>query len=159
MNDLVIQSARLEDVARVSELLSQVQRRHYMQYPNRFRNPDDVDLRALVRQYLEDEKRRVLVACRSGVVVGYLLLELEEAKSQSLNQVPAALSVEQIAVDEAFHGQGIGTALLAAAEAHARRVGIRVLELDVWSFNEKAERSFSKSGFFCYNKRMWKVLD
>jgi diamine N-acetyltransferase len=159
MNDLVIQSARLEHLERVSELLAQVRRRHYRQHPGRFRNPDGVDLKALVRQYLEDKKRRVVVACRDGMVVGYLVLELEEPKSQSLNEVPATLSVEQIAVDEALHGQGIGSALLAAAEAQARAAGIAVLELDVWSFNQKAERSFSNFGFSCYNKRMWKILE
>lgn len=125
MNDLRVESATPHHVARIADLLSQVQRSHYQHYPSIFRNPDDVDLKALVCGYLEDEKRHVLVAIKEEAVVGYVVLELEEAKSQSLNDLPRTLSLEQIVVDQAFRRQGIATALLAAAEAKARELGFR----------------------------------
>jgi ribosomal protein S18 acetylase RimI-like enzyme len=158
MVDIEIATADRSHVDGISALLSQVQRKHFLQYPGRFRNPNDVDLMSTVQTYLEDPKRRVLVASAGNHVVGYLVLAFDDAMSQNLNELPPTTTVEQIAVDEAHQGRKIGSALLAAAEDATKAAGIAHLELDVWSFNEQAENAFVKFGFTCYNKRMWKNL-
>lgn len=60
------------------------------------------------------------------------------------------LNVHDIAVALAFRGQGIGQALLAAAEQHARLIGCCKLTLEVLSGNAVAQRSYARFGFAPY---------
>ena len=57
------------------------------------------------------------------------------------------LWIDDLAVEPALHGQGIGRALLAFAEAEARRRGLRALRLLT---NERMERNraiYARAGF------------
>lgn len=60
------------------------------------------------------------------------------------------LNVHDIAVLPAWRGQGIGQALLAAAETHARQRGCCKLTLEVLSGNTRALRSYTRFGFAPY---------
>ena len=57
------------------------------------------------------------------------------------------LNVHDIAVDPAYRGQGVGQALLAEMEAHARRLGCCKVTLEVLSGNAQAQRSYAFFGF------------
>lgn len=60
------------------------------------------------------------------------------------------LNVHDIAVAPDARGQGVGQALLAAAEAHARLTGCCKLTLEVLSGNTVAQRSYARFGFAPY---------
>jgi RimJ/RimL family protein N-acetyltransferase len=55
-----------------------------------------------------------------GAVIGLVLLA---------QHFPHALEIHLMVVDSAYHGQGIGTALIKAIEADAKRKGVRLLEV------------------------------
>ena len=60
------------------------------------------------------------------------------------------LNVHDIAVLPAQRGRGVGQALLAASEAHARERGCCKLTLEVLSGNQRALRSYQRFGFAPY---------
>ena len=60
------------------------------------------------------------------------------------------LNVHDLAVLPGHRGQGVGQALLAAAEAHARERGACKLTLEVLSGNTRALRSYDQFGFAPY---------
>jgi ribosomal protein S18 acetylase RimI-like enzyme len=60
------------------------------------------------------------------------------------------LNVHDIAVAPECRGQGVGQALLAAAEAHAHLNGCCKLTLEVLSGNTVAQRSYARFGFSPY---------
>lgn len=60
------------------------------------------------------------------------------------------LNVHDIAVLPAWRGQGIGQALLAACEAHARERGCCKITLEVLSGNTRALCSYERFGFAPY---------
>ena len=60
------------------------------------------------------------------------------------------LNVHDIAVLPAHRAQGVGQALLAACEAHARERGCCKLTLEVLSCNQRAMRSYERFGFAPY---------
>ena len=60
------------------------------------------------------------------------------------------LNVHDIAVLPAHRAQGVGQALLAACEAHAREQGCCKLTLEVLSCNQRAMRSYERFGFAPY---------
>ncbi len=60
------------------------------------------------------------------------------------------VNVHDIAVAPGHRGRGIGQALLAAAEAHARERGACKLTLEVLTGNQRALRSYEQFGFAPY---------
>ena len=60
------------------------------------------------------------------------------------------MNIHDIAVLPAHRGQGVGQALLAAAEAHARDRGCCKLTLEVLTGNAVALRSYERFGFAPY---------
>ena len=60
------------------------------------------------------------------------------------------LNVHDMVVHPAHRGRGIGQALLAACEAHARERGCCKLTLEVLSGNQRAMRSYAHFGFAPY---------
>jgi N-acetylglutamate synthase-like GNAT family acetyltransferase len=75
--------------------------------------PMDADYAALI------DAGRVTVAERDGRVIGILVLVPEEDH----------LLVENVAVDPAAQGSGLGRRLMARAEGHARTLGLTELRL------------------------------
>ncbi len=74
---------------------------------------------------------------RDGTVVALAVLQCR----------PDHLWIDNLAVDPTLHGQGIGQALLAFAEAEARRLGLRELRLLT---NERMTRNralYAEAGF------------
>jgi GNAT superfamily N-acetyltransferase len=67
--------------------------------------------------------------------------------------------VALLAVVEAAEGRGVAQALLASAEAWARRSGYRALSLDVFASNGRGRRFYEKSGFAVETMRMVKGVD
>ena len=49
----------------------------------------------------------------------------------------------------------VAPGLMRTARAAAAELGITLLALDVWTFNEAARRFFRRQGFEAYNERLW----
>ncbi len=71
-----------------------------------------------------------------------LALSLLERKER-----PGELLMDGICVAEAARGRGVGTLLLAAVEAEARRSGTRRIRLDVIDTNPRARALYERQGF------------
>ena len=76
-----------------------------------------------------------------GVWRGALLSLLERACE------PGVLLMDGIFVAEAGRGQGVGSALLAAVEEHARAAGLSQVRLDVIDTNPRARALYERHGF------------
>ena len=83
----------------------------------------------------------LLVAVSEGVIVGALALVLF--------RIPTGLRawIEDVVVDEAARGRGIGEALNRAAIERARAAGARTVDLTSRPRREAANRLYSRLGF------------
>ena len=68
------------------------------------------------------------------------------------------LMIDTLAVDHAFRGHGIGTLLLAHAEAKARTMGKQALTLSVISNNEGAIQLYKRVGFKKTRTQRWFLI-
>ena len=66
--------------------------------------------------------------------------------------------VADLAVTREAEGQGVGSALLAAAEDWCRECGFRILALDVFAMNTAAREFYQRRGFQEQTIKMVKVL-
>ncbi|MEO5732312.1 MAG: GNAT family N-acetyltransferase [Rubrivivax sp.] len=95
--------------------------------------------------HLDDPSGRIVVAERSGHLVGFAQL----AWRAVCDLAPAGVQAEllRLYVQEPFTGTGIGTRLLAAAEALARDGGATVLWLTPWVQNHRAIAFYQRRGY------------
>ncbi len=111
--------------------------------------------------YIETKGGALLVAEVDGRLVGYLSWYIDDRAGSATifpERRPLAY-VAGVSVTETERGQGIGTALLAHAEAQARAHGITRLGIGVRTSNTSALRLYEEFGFLGIELRMFKALD
>jgi ribosomal protein S18 acetylase RimI-like enzyme len=102
----------------------------------------------------------VLVAERAGRVVGFLLALIEtDAGTYVRPDLRRHAVVTDLAVTAAERGQGLGVALMAAAEARVRAAGLASIRLALLADNAAAERLYRRLGYRRYEIVMRKRLD
>lgn len=84
-----------------------------------------------------------LVVERDGAVVGYVVLGHPTPLAASQH----VIEIQGLAVHPDHGGQGLGTALVTAAIAEARRRRARKISLRVLAHNTVARRVYEKAGF------------
>jgi ribosomal protein S18 acetylase RimI-like enzyme len=108
--------------------------------PRYFKEPSRAALADLLRGDREWRKRPdtlALVAEVGGVIAGYLEAELHEpaklAECQSLRDLSTTrMHINSLGTADAFKRQGVGVALVTAAEDWARQHGATVVTLETW---------------------------
>ena len=100
----------------------------------------------------------MLCAVRDGKILGlaHTVMRRNAGDAVTLPRVRAVM--EELAVLPQAQGMGIGTALLYASEAEAKRRGAESLELMVWSFNKSAMRFYESAGMTVRSLVMEKKL-
>jgi ribosomal protein S18 acetylase RimI-like enzyme len=104
---------------------------------------DRAALRAVFERGLASDARAYVVATAGGRVVGFGSLALKD----SLWQAGHLGHVDELVVDEAHRGRGVGARLLEHLAGLARERGCRRLELDSAPHRTDAHRFYERHGF------------
>jgi len=100
-------------------------------YPGEFRRP-------ITPEALANPGTHVLVARNGTVAAGCCAL---------FTHGDGTAELKRMIVDEAARGQGMGAALLAGAEAVARRIGAHTVMLEVGVRNTEAQALYHRAGY------------
>ncbi|MCP5283784.1 MAG: GNAT family N-acetyltransferase [Burkholderiaceae bacterium] len=103
---------------------------------------------AVFRGAVTDEMARIHVAEVSGHLVGFAHVTL--GAQHELSPPGNQSELLRLYVQEPFVGQGIGTMLLAQAEAAAAQGGSTVLWLTPWVHNHRALQFYKRRGYEDY---------
>ena len=137
----MIRQANLEDVSRIAEILIFTKR---MTYRPIFRDDPvsfgQMQVVPLAEEYVAHPERLDKIWVWEDIFVKGLIT-LHECKDEG------TLQVEELYVEPFFHGEGIGSALLAFAEKKAGELGADTLFLWVLEKNEKARSFYEKHGY------------
>ena len=143
---MVICAAETRHIPGIIGLLKQVGQVHHLGRPDLFRDGaqkyNEGDLRAL----LTDKDRPIFIAEEMGQVVGYGFCVLEKTRSNPVLTDQFTCYIDDLCVDEARRGQGVGKAIYRRIEAFARELGCDSITLNVWAFNEGAMKFYESLG-------------
>ena len=107
---------------------------------------------------LKDGDRPAFVAVDGGQVAGCCLCTVQRFAGDKFMVDHTSLHIDDFGVDESRRGQGVGTALFAAAKEHAKQIGAYDIGLNVWEFNERAVRFYGRCGFATRSRHMEMIL-
>ena len=144
----------LDDIMRLNRI---VQDLHVRNEPDKFIPFDEVSVREYLLDAFSNPAITFLIAIDDNKqVVGYVMLHVQKRNKNAYSHPRQFLELEQIVVDPHFRKCGIGSALVEEAFAFAKSSGISELELNVWQFNDDAQKLFHSKGFapFCQRLRL-----
>ena len=141
-----IRRAAPGDLPALGALLEQVLAVHHAGRPDLFRAEGrkytDRELSAI----LADDERPVFVADEGGEVLGYAFCVFVRHAGEGALRDHVSLYIDDLCVDEARRGRGVGGALFRFVRDFARAHGCYDLTLNVWACNEDARRFYERMG-------------
>ncbi|MBP5609884.1 MAG: GNAT family N-acetyltransferase [Clostridia bacterium] len=152
-----VRPAEERDLPRVGALLLQVNEVHHQIRPDLFktnsRKYNDEELRAIFR----DPETPVFVYDAGGEVYGYAFCILQTRRGNNLVD-GKTLYLDDLCVDEAARGRGIGTALYRYVLDYAKRIGCHNVTLNVWEGNDAALAFYRKCGMTVQKTGMDQII-
>ena len=143
---VVVRPAESSDIPRLEELLYQVHELHAEGRPDLFipgkKKYTHEELQAILR---EPDARPIFVAVYNDRVEGYCFCIHQSQTAASMVPVNT-LYIDDLCVDSASRGQGIGKLLYDHTLAYARKNGYYNVTLNVWACNPSAMRFYEKCG-------------
>ena len=135
-----ISLAKYEDVEEIANLARQSGELHQEKEPTYFRKCALSNNAEYIKKVIDDEFAEVFKACdKNKKVVGYLTLYLHDC-SKEFFVYPDFGYIGDLCVDENYRRQGIAQALIAEAEKYLISKNIKSIELDVFTFNNEANK-------------------
>ncbi len=134
-----IRRAEKEDIERIGELLGQVLDVHHKARPDLFKGGAKKYTDAELEEILCDENRPIFVAVDgSCLVIGYAFCIFVRHTDNNILTDIKTLYIDDLCVDEAARGKGIGRALYNYVIEYARANGCYNVTLNVWADNTSA---------------------
>ena len=153
----MIRKAEARDLEAVNGLLRQVLAVHHKGRPDLFNLATKYapeELKALLQN---DETPVFVGADEEGHVLGHGFCVLQHSGGQLMEEHDT-LYIDDICVDEAARGLGVGRALYDAILGFARERGCHNVTLNVWSCNPGAMKFYEKMGLVPYKVGMEQIL-
>ncbi len=153
ISHLSVREATAADAPTLARLNTVVQRLHHDAYPNRFHEPNEARVEPFYRQLLQPEGNPKGARARSWLcvdvadeAVGYVLAVLRERPDNPFTKAIRWIELDQVAIVDEARGGGAGRLLASVVIDWAQDLGIELLELSVWDFNEGARAFFGAIG-------------
>lgn len=144
----MVRRAKIEDIPRILELLVQVDMVHHNGRPDIFKGPATKYSEEELLEIINDEKSPVFVCLdEDGVVLGHAFCQHKQVLGDRVLTDIRTLYIDDICVDEASRGKGVGKKLYEHVMDYARDNGFYNVTLNVWDCNPDAYRFYEKMGF------------
>ena len=146
--DITIRKAEASDCAELLRLLKCIAGLHHAGRSDLFRPASSKYNEAELLDILRNEKKPIFVAAEDAHhVCGYVFCIIKEFVGDPMLQDRRILYIDDLCVDEACRGQGLGKALMDTVRNYAVQIGVESLELNVWNFNKSAAAFYEHLGF------------
>ena len=151
---MTVRPATVADEGALARLNAVVQKMHHDVAPEWFKPPEMAAIADYFREVLCSDALRTFVVEADGAVRGYALARLQQRPETALTYGGLVVELDQISVDPAYRGRGLGRQLIDQVKSFASGVGATHLQLTVWEFNRHARQVFERAGFAATMTRM-----
>ena len=157
--EFIIRHAERGDYDAICAICEGGDRIHRDNMPHLFRKPEGpARSKGYIQSLLEDPHVALLVAEARGKLVGFINVMLLRSANIPI-MVPRQYAViDNLAVDDGYRRYGIGRALMTRAEAWAKEKGATSVELNVYRFNQPAQKLYETIGYEEVSVKMSKRL-
>ncbi|HKA78405.1 MAG TPA: GNAT family N-acetyltransferase [Xanthobacteraceae bacterium] len=153
---IVVRRATIDDAALISSLNADVQAIHAAELPWRFKAPGPETFPpSSAASLLANPNNLVFVADIDSEPAGYAYAEVIRRGATSFHHAYETIYLHHISVRSERRRCGVGGRLIEAVRAAGHELGISLVTLDVWSFNDEARAFFRRHGFTPYIERLW----
>ena len=156
---MIIRRAGAGDLKEVKELLDQVDMVHHIIRPDLFnigRKYNDEQL----LEIFKDDMRPVFVAVdENDKTMGYVFCIFRHHPNDNVLTDIKTLYIDDICVDEAARGQGVGHTLYSFIKGFAKQQGCYNITLNVWCCNPNAMKFYENMGLVPQKICMEQILD
>ena len=153
---MAIRRAVPTDARLLAGLGAHVQALHHDHRPDWFKPADARAATNLFEMLLADPGVTAFVYEEGDEALGYIVTRVVHRPETPLTWPLKMLDVDQIGVAPAARHRGIGAELFREARRHAEEVGVDLLHLTTWEFNEGAQAFFAANGM---KRAMWRMTD
>lgn len=156
---MIIRKARESDLGTVVSLWNDLAACHDTLDDRFWARSTDADekMRAWMAEALSKADRLLLVADQQGIVVGFLHATLRDAPPPMKPRLSGHIT--DVVVPHEHARQGIGIALVAAAERWFLEQGAENATTTVAVHNQRGRAFWAKNGFSPWTQTMWKRLE
>ena len=154
-----VRRAAERDIPAILHLLVQVNMVHHNGRPDLFKGPTTKYGEAELKAILSSDETPVFVGVdENDRVLGHGFCVLQTQPNTRLMVENRTLYIDDICVDEAARGTGVGRAIYAHILDYARGLGCYNVTLNVWSCNPGAMAFYEKLGMTPYKVGMETIL-
>lgn len=141
----MVRKAGKEDIARIIDLLHQVNMVHHVLRPDLFKPHTTKYNEQELESMLNDDAKPIFVYDDGGVL-GYAFCQVTEIKDHLLLEDIKTLYIDDICVDENARGKHVGKALYEYVHYYAKFIGCNNITLNVWEGNDPALQFYRNMG-------------
>lgn len=141
----MIRRATVADIPALQQLLGQILRVHHEARPDLFKAEGSKFTDAELEVLIKTNDRPIFVYEDDGQILGHLFLEKKRSNG-SVEAPVKTMFIDDLCVDEAGRGKGIGQAMYDFALEYAKQEGCYHLTLNVWNDNQSALAFYEKQG-------------
>jgi GNAT superfamily N-acetyltransferase len=160
MTDFIIREASIVDIDSLCRLYYEFHEFHVRGAPDRLLSLgplaefDRSELALGLQKILDDEKATLFVAEVAGERVGFAEVYARQDEANPMRVEYQYGHLQSLMVLEGFRGQGIGTALVKAAEQWAKVRGVNEMRLDTWEFPGDPVSFYRRVGYRTLRREM-----
>jgi ribosomal protein S18 acetylase RimI-like enzyme len=152
----VVRRATVGDAELISSLNADVQAIHAAAMPFRFKPPGPETFPpSAATALLGNPNNLVFVAEIDSVPGGYAYAEVIRRSETHFHFAFEMVYLHHISVRPEHRRAGVGEALIAAVRDAGEALGITLVSLEVYTFNENARAFFRRQGFTPTTERLW----
>lgn len=154
-----VRRAGRDDIPGILELLVQVDMVHHRGRPDLFKGPTTKYSAEELEDIVQNDSTPVFVCVNEeGTVMGHAFCIHKQITDDRVLTDVRTLYIDDICVDEAFRGQGVGRALYDHVVGYATEHDFYNITLNVWSCNPGAVRFYETMGLVPQKIGMEKLL-
>lgn len=154
-----IRKAQNKDIAKIGNLLCQVNLVHHNGRPDIFKCGTEKYTKDQLIEIFNNDKTPVFVATDDNdEVIGYVFCIIQQHENDNILTDIKTLYIDDLCVDEQYRREHIGTKLLDYAFDYAKQIDCYNVTLNVWNLNQNAMNFYKKSGMEPLKTYMEKII-